>query len=139
MNILKSPSFSQTLLFFLVWVCMLGFFACQPSFEKFTDDPNAKLAFSDEAVVFDTIFTDIKSITKRFRVYNPNKNALNISQIQIGEGANSPYSLIINGKQGHEFQDIDLLGGDSLLILFVENSILSEGKTLSLMIVLSLS
>ena len=73
------------------------------------------LLFSADTVLFDTLLTDRLSITKRFRIYNPNTDAINISDIYLNEG--SEYSLIINGANENQAQDVLLRGKDSLLIL----------------------
>jgi len=73
------------------------------------------LLFSADTVVFDTLLTDRLSITKRFRIYNPNTDAINISDIYLNKG--SEYSLIINGANKNQAQDVLLRGKDSLLIL----------------------
>ncbi len=94
-----------------------GICACQPQEELFTTDPNAVLNFSEEAVIFDTVFTDIPTVTKRLRVYNRNSNALRISEVYVGGQESSPYRVWINGDEGINFNDVTLLGGDSLLVL----------------------
>ncbi len=82
-----------------------------------TDDPAIELSFSTDTVFFDTVFTTLGSITKRFKVYNPSENAVNLSSIKLGSGNESSYSVVINGFQGNQLNNIRLLGKDSLLIL----------------------
>ncbi len=92
-------------------------FSCELTEEKLITDSNLNLTFSTDTIFFDTVFTNIGSITKRFKVYNPNKNALEIEQIRLGNTASSPYSLIINGRESNELEKVRVLGEDSLLIL----------------------
>lgn len=94
---------------------------CDPSFEKFSDDAGLTLNFSDRAVVFDTLFTEVNSITRRFMVYNQNKNALRVSEIYLGGGANSPYGITILGQNRKRFENVEILGEDSLLVLVTVN------------------
>ena len=58
------------------------FFACKPE-QLITTDPSAKITFSKDTVLFDTVFTTVGSVTKRFAIYNKNKNAINISNIHL--------------------------------------------------------
>ena len=90
-------------------------YACEPTEEQFTSDPSVKLQFSTDSVVFDTLFSSIGSITKRFWVYNQSEKAVNISSIDIRE--DNGYSLIVNGIEGNSLANIRLLGEDSLLVL----------------------
>jgi hypothetical protein len=90
---------------------------CTPTEEELSLDPNALLTFSVDTLFFDTLFTDTVSFTKRFRVYNPQSNAVNVSSIQLAGAENSFYELTVNGISAFEFQDQTIFGKDSLLIL----------------------
>jgi hypothetical protein len=90
--------------------------ACQLDEEQITNE-RVSLSFSNDSIVFDTIFSNVASITRRIRVRNPAPKAVIIEQIQLAGGSNSPFSIIVNGKTGTFFQDELLLGGDSLLLL----------------------
>ncbi|MGV3539723.1 MAG: hypothetical protein ACO1OQ_07930 [Rufibacter sp.] len=102
----------------LVLVCAiaLGIGACTPTDEEITPDASALLRFEADSVVFDTVFTQVGTITKRLKVYNTHKNALRISEIKLGKAA-SPFQVIVNGMQGTQFQNLEVRGGDSLLVL----------------------
>lgn len=104
---------------FFLSIVILGFgaIACTPTEEDITFDSSASLRFSTDTVLFDTLFTSVGSITRRFRIYNDNDNALLISSISLEGGEDSPYTLLVNGRAGTEFQDIRILGNDSLLLL----------------------
>jgi len=90
--------------------------ACQPDEEQITNE-RVLLSFSNDSIVFDTIFSNISSISRRLRVRNPASKAVIIEQIQLAGGSNSPFNITVNGKTGTLFQDELLLGGDSLLVL----------------------
>lgn len=93
------------------------FFSCTPEEEQFTFDSTASLRFSTDTVYFDTLFSTIGSVTKRFRVYNDAENAVNISNVTLASGSNSSYSIFVNGIAGPEVENVRLLGKDSLLVL----------------------
>jgi len=94
---------------------------CTPTEEEITIDPNAALTFSTDTVFFDTLFTDTTSFTKRFKVFNPQKNALRISNISLELGNSSLFELTINGIKEQQFTDQIILGEDSLLVLATVN------------------
>lgn len=100
---------------------MLAMAYCTPSEEELTFDTNAYLTFSTDTVFFDTLFTDTVSFTKRFRVYNPQSNAVKLSSISLGMGGNSDFHLSVNGLEGKQFTDQIILGKDSLLVLVAVN------------------
>lgn len=105
---------------FAVICIFIAFWACTPEEEKITYDSSADLRFSTDTVFFDTIFTkvndDIRNITKRLKVYNDSKNAVKIESISLKKPS-SPYTIYVNGKAANNFEDVRLLGKDSLLIL----------------------
>jgi len=63
------------------------------------------------------IFTSIGSVTRRFKVYNINNKAINISEIKLSTGNSSPFTLSINGEEGKAFNNQVIFGGDSMLVL----------------------
>lgn len=105
---------------YIIVVWMLFVVACQPDEEKITDE-RVSLTFSSDSIVFDTIFSSIPSITRRLRVKNPNNKAVKIEQILLAGGSDSPFSIVVNGREDISFSDQLLLGGDSLLILAEAN------------------
>ncbi|KOY86583.1 hypothetical protein AD998_10890 [bacterium 336/3] len=96
------------------------FFSCKSKNELFTDNPDA-LQFSEDAIVFDTVLASIPTATKRLRVYNPNKRAVKIKRVYIGSQSDKEYTVLLNGEKNTQFSDIELLGGDSLLIIVSAN------------------
>lgn len=97
-----------------VGICV---FACDPVEEEITTAQEARLTFSEDTVIFDTLFSSVTSITKRLRVFNGNKNAINISRMFLGKGDASEYTITVNGERNTSFQNEIILGNDSLLIL----------------------
>lgn len=83
------------------------------------DDPDAILGFSNDTVIFDTIFTTIGSTTKNFRVYNRNNQAVVIKEIFLAGGQSSRYRLNIDGIQSNRLDEVEIPANDSLYI-FVE-------------------
>lgn len=114
-ELLRSIYIFYKLLFFLGVLCL--FQTCQLEQERVNTDPNIQLEFSTDTVFFDTVFTSLGSITKRFKAYNPSENAVVIENIALGNQSDSPYSLIINGFESNRLGSTKILGKDSLLVL----------------------
>ncbi|SFF06230.1 choice-of-anchor Q domain-containing protein [Thermoflexibacter ruber] len=92
-------------------------FSCTPANEILNMSSSSRLSFSRDTVLFDTVFTAQPTFTRRLVLYNRNKNALNISEMSIAGGQNSPYSITVFGETKTTFQNIRILGNDSLLVL----------------------
>ncbi len=101
----------------LLWGAVLAlFFGCKPQEEILTSRPEP-LTFSENAVVFDTVFTALPNVTQQFHVRNPNKNAVLIESVRLGGAAASPYQVLVGGRAINGMPPIQLRGGDSLQVL----------------------
>lgn len=92
-------------------------FSCEPREEQISRNSDLRLTFSADTVLFDTLLSSVGSITRRFRIYNPNKDAIALSSLGLGLGEDSPYSIIVNGVESHDFSEEVIFGKDSLLVL----------------------
>jgi hypothetical protein len=90
--------------------------SCSLSSEEISTDPSFTLRFSADTIFFDTIFTEIPSVTKRLRVYNDNNSAVSIAALAMAD-PNTPYTLTVNGIKGTAFEATRILANDSILIL----------------------
>jgi hypothetical protein len=90
--------------------------------DKLLTSASARLTFSQDSILFDTVFTHIGSTTKLFRVHNPNKGKINISSIKLARGTASYFRLNVDGVAGKSFTDVEIAAGDSIYI-FVEVTI----------------
>ena len=96
--------------------------------QKLITSNDAKLNFSTDTLLFDTIFTTIGSTTKYFKLYNNNNGTINISSILLGQGTNSQFRINVNGDEGVSFNNIELQANDSIFI-FVEVTIDPNNST----------
>lgn len=101
--------------------------------ERITDDLNAKLSFSKDSILFDTIFTSIGSVTKKIKILNKNTDAVNIAEIKLSGGTSSPFSININGQNTNQTSNKILHGQDSLN-LFVKVNINPNAKNLPFLV-----
>lgn len=109
------------LFFFLFLLFVLVVSACKKDIVV-SDNPSFKLSLGTDTVHFDTIFTTLSSVTKNFKIYNHNDEAVNISSIRLKNGNSSFYKININGNPSNSVTDQLLEKGDSLYI-FVEVTI----------------
>jgi len=90
--------------YFLIF---LGLACCLSSCideDDFITDSNVKLEFSLDTLRFDTVFTELGSATRFFKVYNRNNRPLKISRIFIEAGDESKFRLNIDGIPGNEIE-----------------------------------
>ncbi|MBL4652830.1 MAG: hypothetical protein JKY53_08185 [Flavobacteriales bacterium] len=101
----------------LALLIVLFCFSCRK--DKLITDSSAQLEFSTDTIIFDTVFTQIGSITKVFKIYNPHLQTVNISSIELAGGEPSNFRINIDGVSAIKQTDIELKSKDSLYI-FVE-------------------
>jgi len=89
--------------------------------EDITFDVDAKIAFSTDSVLFDTVFTSIGSSSRRLKIYNPNSKAIIINTVKLSGGNASAYSLNINGIATAETTELKINGNDSINVFVKVN------------------
>jgi hypothetical protein len=100
---------------FIFLSCLLTFLpGCEPKEDLV--QTSGSLEFDQDTVKFDTVFTTIKTVTKRLWVYNRNGGAVK-TDVSLASKAGTTYSLVINGDAGASASSITIRGKDSLLVL----------------------
>ncbi len=95
--------------------CSLTMPGCKPREEEL--QTSGGLEFSADTVKFDTVFTTLRTVTKRLWVYNRNPKGVNVDLVTLDQPATSSYTLIINGDLKQTATNLFIRGEDSLLIL----------------------
>ncbi len=108
-------------------ICWMGLYSCRD--EGFITDPTAKLKFSTDTVLFDTVFVTRGSATKRFMIYNPYKQKIRISEIRLAGGKASPFRINVDGDPSVVIHDYEMLPEDSSYV-FVDVTINPDTSTL---------
>lgn len=104
---------------FLVFLFLLTLAILSCRKDSILSDHSAKLSFSDDKILFDTIFTTIGSTTKQLKVFNSNNQKIIISSIQLANGKSSNFRLNVNGTHGITYTNVEIAAKDSIFI-FVE-------------------
>lgn len=107
---MKKAAFILGIISFFLWINT----SCKK--DKLLTDPAAKLTFSQDSVLFDTVFTSAGSTTRNIRVRNPHKQKIKISSINLKLGSASPFILNVDGTPGKSFTDIEIPANDSIYI-----------------------
>ena len=89
--------------------------ACKKT-DIINDSPDLKLEFSNDSVIFDTVFTSLGSATHRLMVHNTSGSRIKISSIVLATGESSAYRINVDGESGISFHDVEIDGGDSIYV-----------------------
>ena len=119
--------------FFILTICFsVSFVSCKK--DKLLTDSSATVSFSQDSILFDTVFTTIGSTTRNIRVRNNNNQKINISSIRLEQGASSSFFLNVDGTPGKEVTDVEILANDSIYI-FVQVNVNPTNVALSPLII----
>lgn len=99
----------------LICPLLLALVACNKE-ERFITGAGAKLEFSADTLRFDTVFTELGSATRYFKVYNRHNESIRISRLRLAGNAASKFNLNVDGLPGDEHQDITIYPKDSIYV-----------------------
>jgi hypothetical protein len=79
------------------------------------------LDFSCDTMAFDTVFTQMGTTTRQFKVYNHTRNAVRISEVTLQEGRASRFRLNVDGDTNLVARNVDIAAGDSIFVFVRAN------------------
>jgi hypothetical protein len=102
--------------FLFVILTLVGLFAACRKQDNYITDASAKLAFSQDTLRFDTVFTQIGSATRFFKVKNLNNRPIRISKIALSNQSDATFNLNVDGIAGRSFQNVEIAANDSIYV-----------------------
>lgn len=103
-----------------VTICLsMSFISCKK--DKLLTDGNAKVSFSQDSVLFDTVFTTIGSATRRMEIVNNHSQKIKVSGIHLEMGSGSPFILNVDGISGKTFSEFEIPAHDSIFVFIQVN------------------
>ena len=100
----------RKLLSVLVLIFLCGFLLLNTGCRKNKLTTNGHLEFSIDTLVFDTVFTTVGSTTEQFKIYNRNTRPINIDEVELMGGSNSPFRINLDGISATTHENIQLEG-----------------------------
>jgi hypothetical protein len=93
----------------------IAFIACRKE-ELIDSDPNTKLQFSTDSILFDTVFTSVGTTNRVLKIFNYNKNSVVVSDIKLAGGDASFFKININGIASSKLSNLKIRGNDSIYV-----------------------
>ncbi len=87
--------------------------------EDFFTDANAEVVLGLDTLRFDTVFTEVGSATKSFKVFNPYSQPLNLKKVSVENNAGGRFRINVDGRSGDEINEVFIAPNDSIFV-FVE-------------------
>ena len=89
--------------------------------ERYLTDSNVRLEFSDDTVLFDTVFTTMATVTRQVKVYNRYDEPLLLSTVTLGRGDASRFRINVDGDTSRVARDVEIGAHDSIFIFVQAN------------------
>lgn len=86
------------------------------------DSDIVNLSFSLDTLRFDTVFTELGSITRSFKIYNNESSSVIVSNLKLNSAATSFFRLNVDGFEGPDISNFRIEPNDSIYV-FVEATI----------------
>ena len=108
----------RTVVFFFSFAAMLIIVLLTTSCKKntFDTDNSAKLKFSADTLLFDTVFTTLGFTTMQLKVHNTYNKKIKISSIRLANASKSHFIMNVDGVATSEADNVELAAGDSIYI-----------------------
>lgn len=87
--------------------------------ENFRTDAGTELSFSQDTVRFDTVFTEVGSATRSFKIFNPYDQPISLKSIRVATNPGGRFRINVDGLSGEELNDVFMPPNDSIYV-FVE-------------------
>jgi len=100
-------------IFLLITVVVFSF-SCRK--DTISTDSSDMLSFSNDTILFDTVFTTMGSTTQKLKLYNNSSNTIIISSIYVEQGTNSQFRINVDGVSGNIHSNVEIEEHDSLFI-----------------------
>lgn len=108
---------------FLYLFIIMGVVACQDN-DTFTTSTSARLTFSADTLLMDTMFSGVGSMTYSFWVYNNASDGIRLQTVRLKQGNQTGFRVNVDGSYldnslGSVAHDLEVRKGDSIRV-FVE-------------------
>lgn len=87
-------------------------------YDKWTTDPQDRLAMSTDTLAWDTLISTVPSTTKVLTVYNRGDRGVRISKVMLGKRAQSPFRVNVDGQSLYQGEgtDFEVRRKDSIVV-----------------------
>ncbi len=84
--------------------------------EDFLTDAGVTIRISADTLTFDTVFTEVGSATRFFKVFNPYDRPLQLASVRVETNAGGQFRINVDGVSGRELTDVFIAPNDSIYV-----------------------
>ncbi len=98
----------------IILILLCQFSACRK--DRINNTAGIELRFEKDTLRFDTVFTNMGTATRKFKVYNPYNQTVKVSNIRLGGGSGSDFRINVDGQATTSVDDVEIPAKDSIYI-----------------------
>lgn len=102
------------ILFCIIFFSLFLLTSCKK--ERIITDSSAKVEFSRDTLIFDTVFATIGSTYRRFTVRNTHNKKIILSRVRLNSGTSSAFRINVDGVPTVDIADVEIEANDSIFI-----------------------
>jgi hypothetical protein len=102
-----------------LFVITLFFLSCKK--DTFITSPDAGIIITADTLKYDTVFTQVGSVTQSFKIINDNNQKLRLSSVKLMGGPSSNYKINVDGLATTEATNIEIEANDSMYVFVQVN------------------
>lgn len=114
----------------ILFAALAALYSCTKDKITVSKDAQVATSLNNDALSFDTLFANMGSVTKSFKIYNPNNRRIILSSIQLAGGNASVFKLNINGYASAAINNIEIAANDSIYVFVQVNVPSNAGNQL---------
>lgn len=118
----------KVLYIFVPLILLLPCFGSCSKEDFYFSSDTSELEFSCDTLSFDTVFTQMGTTTRQFKVYNRSDEGVRIKSVTLRNGEASRFRLNVDGDTHMVARNIDIAAGDSIFV-FVRANIRPDDQT----------
>lgn len=97
------------------FVCALLVTRCTLE-EDFLTEPGTRINLAIDTLTFDTVFTEVGSATRFFKIYNPHSRPLLLSSVRVESSNGGRFRINVDGLSGTELTNVFVAPEDSIYV-----------------------
>ncbi|MBR6188893.1 MAG: right-handed parallel beta-helix repeat-containing protein [Prevotella sp.] len=134
----RLSSFTSSFFYSFALVVIVAVFGACSDDDEFSVSPSARLTFSRDSVIMDTVFSTVGSRTYDFWVFNRMKKGIRLQSVRLRQGNQTGFRVNVDGSYldntiGSVVNELEVREGDSIRV-FVELTAPENGRQEALQI-----
>jgi hypothetical protein len=105
----------------LYFFAITGLFILSCKKDSFILSKDARITITADTIKYDTVFTQVGSVTQSFKIVNENDQKLRLSSVKLMGGANSNYKINVDGLAVTEATNVEIGANDSIYVFVQVN------------------